>query len=150
MVRAMCGVGLKDRKRSTDLMLILCLSETIDQLAMANSVRWNGDALMREDGHVLRIALELEVEGQRKKERLKRTWIKHVEEECEDWFKRGRCTLPIEVECWHKSDCRWVEVNMATHLLGMLPDYKRWCLSLSILKVKLFPKFCPNKQLQSK
>ena len=47
MVRAMCGVHLKDRKRSTDLMLMLGSSETIDQLAMANSVcRY---------GHVLRI-----------------------------------------------------------------------------------------------
>ena len=45
MVRAMCGEQLKDRKRSTDLMLILDLSETIDQLAMANSVRWYGHVL---------------------------------------------------------------------------------------------------------
>ena len=37
MVRAMCGVQLKDRKRSKDLMLMLGLNETIDQLAMANS-----------------------------------------------------------------------------------------------------------------
>ena len=40
MVRALCGVQLKERKKSTDLMFILCLKETIDQLAMANSVRW--------------------------------------------------------------------------------------------------------------
>ena len=33
MVRAMCGVQLKDRKRSMDLMLILGLNDTIDQLA---------------------------------------------------------------------------------------------------------------------
>ena len=32
MVRAMCGVQLKDRKRSTDLMLTLGLNETIDNL----------------------------------------------------------------------------------------------------------------------
>ena len=38
MVRAMCGVQLKDRKRSTDLMFMLGLNETIDQLTMANSV----------------------------------------------------------------------------------------------------------------
>ena len=35
MVRAICGVQLKGRKRSKDLMLMLGLSETIDQLAMA-------------------------------------------------------------------------------------------------------------------
>ena len=39
MVRPMCGVQLIDRKRSTDLMFMLALKETIDQLAMANSVR---------------------------------------------------------------------------------------------------------------
>ena len=59
MVRAMCGVQLKARKRSTDLMLMLGLNETIDQLAMANSVHWYC--------HVLRRALYFEVEDQRKK-----------------------------------------------------------------------------------
>ena len=38
MVKAMCVVQLKDRKRSMDLMFMLGLNETIDQLAMANSV----------------------------------------------------------------------------------------------------------------
>ena len=38
MVRAMFGVQLKDRKRYTDLMFILGLNETMDQLAMASSV----------------------------------------------------------------------------------------------------------------
>ena len=42
MVRAICGVQLKDIKRSTDLMFMLGLNETMDQLAMANSVRWFG------------------------------------------------------------------------------------------------------------
>ena len=65
MVRAMCGVLLKVSKRTTDLMFMLGLSETIDQLAMANSVRWHGHVLKREDGHVLRRALDFDVEGQR-------------------------------------------------------------------------------------
>ena len=81
MVRAMYRVQLKDRKRSTDLMFILCLSEIIDQLAMANSVRWHGHVVRREDGHVLRSTLDFEVEGQRKKVRPKRTCEKQVEEE---------------------------------------------------------------------
>ena len=54
MMRAMCGVQLKDIKRSADLMFMLGCNETIDQLAMANSVRWYGHVLRREDGHVLR------------------------------------------------------------------------------------------------
>ena len=44
---AMCGVQLKDRKRSTYLMFMLGLTETIDQLAMANSVRWYDHVLRR-------------------------------------------------------------------------------------------------------
>ena len=81
MVRVMCGVWLKDRKRSTGLMFMFGLSETIDQLAMANSVRRYGHVLRRKDGHVLRRALDFEVEGKRKKGRLKRTWEKLVEDE---------------------------------------------------------------------
>ena len=49
-MRAMCGAQLKDRKRCDDLMFMLGLNETIDQLAMANSVHWYG--------HVFRKALD--------------------------------------------------------------------------------------------
>ena len=46
---------------------MLGLNETMDQLAMANNVHWYGHVLRREDGHVLRRALDFEVEGQTKK-----------------------------------------------------------------------------------
>ena len=81
MLSAICVVQLKDRKRSANLMFILGLNETMDQLAMASSVRWYVHVLRREDGHVLRRPLDFEVESQRKKGRLKRTWEKQVEEE---------------------------------------------------------------------
>ena len=55
-MRAMCGVQLKDRKRSTDLMFMLGLNDTMDQFAMANSVHLYGHVLRKEDGHVLRRA----------------------------------------------------------------------------------------------
>ena len=42
-------------------MLTMSLNENMVQLATANSVRWNGDVLRREDGHVLRRELDLEV-----------------------------------------------------------------------------------------
>ena len=35
MVRAMCGVQLKNKKRSTELMFMQGLNEAIDKLAMA-------------------------------------------------------------------------------------------------------------------
>ena len=66
IVRAMCGVQLKDRERSMSMMLMLGLNKTTDQLAMANSVHWYGHVLRREDSHVLRRALDFEVEGQRR------------------------------------------------------------------------------------
>ena len=44
-------------------MFMLGLKETMDQLAMANSVRWYCHVLRREDGHVLGRALDFEVEG---------------------------------------------------------------------------------------
>ena len=81
VVRVVCGVQLQDRNRSTDLMFMLGLRETIDQLAMASSVRWYGHVLRREVGHVLRRALDFEVEGERKKRRPMRTWMEQVEEE---------------------------------------------------------------------
>ena len=73
-VRAMCGVQHKEGKRSSTLMLMQGLNENIDQLAMANSVRWHGYVFRREDGNILRRAIDLEVEGQRKKWKPKRTW----------------------------------------------------------------------------
>ena len=73
MVRAMCGVQLKDRKRSTDFILMMGVNETIDQLAVANSVHWYRHVLRIKVGHVLRRALDFEVEGQKMKWRPKNT-----------------------------------------------------------------------------
>ena len=39
MLRVICGVQLKDRKRAKSFVLMLALKETIDELSMANSVR---------------------------------------------------------------------------------------------------------------
>ena len=74
----MCVVQLKDRKRTVDFILMLGLSETMDHLAMANSVCWYGRVLRREDGHVLRRALEVEVECYGRKWWLEMTWRRQV------------------------------------------------------------------------
>ena len=52
MVRAMCGVHLKDR-RVVVLMLMLGLRETIYQLAMVSSVHWYGHVLRRKEGDLM-------------------------------------------------------------------------------------------------
>ena len=59
------------------------LKETIDQLATANGVRWYGHVLRRDDDSVLRIAVNLEVSGKRKRRQPRKTWKKQVEEETE-------------------------------------------------------------------
>ena len=64
------------QKKSTNVMFMLGLKETIDRLAMASSVCWYGHVSRREDGHVLRRALHFEVDGQRKKGSPERTWKK--------------------------------------------------------------------------
>ena len=38
----------------TDSMFMLGLNKTMDQLAMANSVHWDGHVLMRKDENVMR------------------------------------------------------------------------------------------------
>ena len=109
MVSEMCGAQLNDQKRSTDLMFMLGLNETMDQLALASSVRWYGHVLMRQDGHILRRALDFEVVGQRKKGRPNRTWKKLVEEESVKVGLRREDAL-----CRSKWNVGMVEVNLAT------------------------------------
>ena len=52
-------------------MEMLGLKETVVQMAKVHGVRWYGLVLRRDDGHVLRKALEFEVKGKRKRGRPK-------------------------------------------------------------------------------
>ena len=61
MVRAICGAKLMEKRRTEDLMEMLGSKETVVQMAKANEVRWYWHVLRRDDGHVLRKALEFEV-----------------------------------------------------------------------------------------
>ena len=79
MVRAMCGQKVVDRETTEEQMDMLGLKETIGRLTTANGVRWYGHVLRRDDDSVLRVALNLEVSGKRKRGRPK----KQVEEETE-------------------------------------------------------------------
>ena len=58
--------------------------------AKENGVRWYGNVLRRDDGHVLRKALEFELKGKRKRGRPKKTWKTQVEKES-TWFGEGGC-----------------------------------------------------------
>ena len=54
---------------------------SVDKMARANGMRWYGHVLRRDDCHVLRNALEFEVEVQRKRGLTKSTLRRQVEEE---------------------------------------------------------------------
>ena len=71
MVRSMCGVKLVDRKNTEELMKML---------GLANGVRWCGHVIRREDDNILKKAMMMEVNGQRKRGRPKMTWKRQVEE----------------------------------------------------------------------
>ena len=68
MERNICGVKLMDKKLTKDLMQMLDLNETIDQLAKANCVRWHGQVL-RKDKNFFRRALDFNVKGTMKRGR---------------------------------------------------------------------------------
>ena len=75
------------------------IKETVVQMAKVNGVRWYGHVLRREDGHVLRKALEFEVKG---KEEV-RTTKEDVEDasgegEQECWFGEGGCLESSKME----------------------------------------------------
>ena len=86
MVRAMCGQKVEDRKTTEEQMDMSGLRETIDQLATVNGVRWYGHVLRRDDDSVLRVALNLEVSGKRKRGRPGRSGKGDRE-----WFEEGGC-----------------------------------------------------------
>ena len=73
IVRNMCEVKLIDRKSTNDLMQMLDLNKTIDQLAKANSVRWYGHVLRKDKTNCLRRALDVRVKGTMKREMIRPT-----------------------------------------------------------------------------
>ena len=62
-------------------MEMLGLKETAVQMVKANGVRWYKHVLRRDDGHVLRKALEFEVKGKRKQRQPRKTWKMQVEKD---------------------------------------------------------------------
>ena len=102
----------------------------LDRLTISNSVHRYGHVLRRGDGVVLRRTLDIEVEGQREKERVKRTWERQVEEKSMEFGLRMEDAL-----CRSKSSVGvrllldWGESGHP-HLLGILPGFRHWSLSL--------------------
>ena len=93
MVRSMCGVKLVDRKNAEELMEMLGLKKTLDRMAKSNGVRWYGHVIRGEDDNILKKAMMMEVNGQRKRGRPKMTWKRQMEESVK---KLGLKKLQIE------------------------------------------------------
>ena len=100
----MCGVKLKDKKNTEELMAMLGLRETVDKLAKANAVHWYGHVLRRDEDDVLKKALRLTVAGHRKQGRPRKTWRRQVEEKIrriglnkEDALNRARWRRGVEL-----------------------------------------------------
>ena len=84
-------------------MLMLGSKDTIDQLAMANSVRWYGHVLRREDGLKKGNRFwswKSKEEGEAEEDMERAGWGR----KCEGWFGKERCTLRSKVECRCKQD----------------------------------------------
>ena len=77
----MCGVKLVDEKPTINLMQMLDLCETMDQLARGNSVRWYGYVLRKDKNNLLRRGLDIKVNGTRRRGRPKKTWLRAVIEQ---------------------------------------------------------------------
>ena len=99
------------------------MKKTAVQMAKANVVSWYGHVLRRDDGNVLRKALEFEVRGKRKQGRPKKTWKMQVEKESKsvglekkDAMNRARWRVDVREIA--------AGVNAATPVYGDKPGSK--------------------------
>ena len=96
-----CKTDGEKEDRGPTVMEMLGLKETVVQMAKANGIRWYGHVLRRDDGQVLRKALEFEVKGKRKRGRPKKRWKMQVEKsksvglEKEDAMNRAKWKVGV-------------------------------------------------------
>ena len=74
------GVKIIEKRRNQELMSLLGIKDTLDELARATGVRWYGHVLRRDNDDVLRRAVDFEVAGRRKRGLPNMTWKRQVEE----------------------------------------------------------------------
>ena len=67
-----------DKKSTKDLMQMMDLNETIDQLIRANIVRWYGHVLRKDKKNFMRRAFDKKVKATRKRGTPKKTWQKQL------------------------------------------------------------------------
>ena len=80
MMRAMCVVKMIEKRRSQEHTSLLGLQDTLDGLARASGVRWYRHVMRRNNGDVLRRALDFQVVGKRGGGQSNMMWKRQVEE----------------------------------------------------------------------
>ena len=80
MVRWMCGVTLKDRKRSEDLLDRLGI-ESVAEVVRRSRLRWFGHVERMSAGNWVSACREIEVEGSRGRGRGRKTWQECISED---------------------------------------------------------------------
>ena len=102
-------------------MEMLGLKETVVQMTKANEVRWYAYVLRRDDGYILRKALEFEVKGKGKQEQRKETWKTQVEKE-DATNREGGGQNSSKMESGSGRDCCESGVNLAILIYGDKPE----------------------------
>ena len=77
MVRWMCGVSLKDRKRSVDLYSLLGV-QSVDEVVRRSRLRWFGHVERKNGDDWVSACRKVEVAGARCKGRKRKTWTECV------------------------------------------------------------------------
>ena len=97
MVRMMCGVKLRNRKKTSELMSMLEMSEDIVTLVGQSRMRWYGHVMRRDVTVGIRKVLDVDVAGKVGKGRPRMEWRQRVEKDvakvgllCEDVSDRPK------------------------------------------------------------
>ena len=97
MVRMMCGVKLRNRKKTSELMSMLEMSEDIVTLVGQSRMRWYGHVMRRDVTVGIRKVLDVDVAGKVGKGRPRMEWRQRVERDvakvgllCEDVSDRPK------------------------------------------------------------
>ena len=86
-------------------------------MAKVNVVKWYEHVLRRDDGHVLRKALEFEGKGKRKRGQPKKMWKMQVEKESKNIGLEEEDAMN-KMESGSRRDCCLSGVNPATPIFG--------------------------------
>ena len=116
-------------------MNLLSLKDNLDGLARASGVRWYGHVLRRNNGDVLRRALEFEVAGRRGRGGPNMMWKRQVEEYTNQiGLKTEDITDRVKWRNVVYELSRSTRLIRPPELMQTKPDFKKW-ISFSRLKL---------------